>query len=90
MSQEMVLQVVQQFFYTIALLVLPILAVTLLVGVLVSLFQAITNMQEQTLVLIPKMLAVMALLFVLLPWMLQVLVSLTIAFFGYLVVITRQ
>jgi flagellar biosynthetic protein FliQ len=47
------------------------------VGVAVSIFQAITQMQEQTLVLVPKILAVALVLLLCLPWMLQVLLTFT-------------
>ena len=56
---------------------LPILLVGMVVGLLVSLVQAVTQVQEQTLALIPKILAVAATLFLLLPWMLGVLVEYT-------------
>ena len=51
----------------------PILGVSLLVGLLVSIFQAMTQIQEQTLSFIPKVVAVVAILILLGPWMLSVL-----------------
>lgn len=51
----------------------PILGVSLLVGLLISIFQAMTQIQEQTLSFIPKVVAVVAVLLVLGPWMLSVL-----------------
>ena len=51
----------------------PILGVSLLVGLLVSIFQAMTQIQEQTLSFIPKVVAVAVVLVVLGPWMLSVL-----------------
>jgi len=56
---------------------LPLLAVGLLVGLAVSLLQAVTQIQEQTLSFIPKILAVGATLFVLLPWLLTVVIEYT-------------
>ena len=49
---------------------LPILVVALAVGVIISLLQALTQIQEQTLTFVPKMLAVFGLLVLLLPFML--------------------
>lgn len=49
---------------------MPLLGIGLVVGLLVSLFQALTQIQEQTLSFIPKILSVAGTLFVLLPWML--------------------
>ena len=56
---------------------LPVLLVGLVVGFLISLLQAVTQIQEQTLSFIPKILAVAATVFLALPWMLNVLVDYT-------------
>jgi flagellar biosynthetic protein FliQ len=58
---------------TALLLVAPALLVGLVVGLAVSLFQTITSLQEQTLAIVPKILAVGATLLLLLPWTLSVL-----------------
>lgn len=52
---------------------LPLLAAGLVVGLAVSLLQAVTQIQEQTLSFIPKIIAVAATLFFLLPWLLAVI-----------------
>ncbi|MFO0984892.1 MAG: flagellar biosynthetic protein FliQ [Planctomycetota bacterium] len=58
----------------VALLVsAPLLLVGLVVGLLVSIFQTITSVHEQTLSVVPKLLAEVGTLFVLLPWILRVL-----------------
>lgn len=62
---------------TTLLLAGPVLLVGLVVGVAVSLFQALTSVQEQTMSLIPKMFAVMAVLLLLLAPALQLLVEYT-------------
>ncbi|MEZ5967250.1 MAG: flagellar biosynthetic protein FliQ [Planctomycetota bacterium] len=54
-------------------LVTPALIVGMTIGLLVSLFQTITSVQEQTLAIVPKMLAVVATLLLLLPWILTTL-----------------
>lgn len=51
----------------------PMLAVGLIVGILVSIFQAATQINEMTLVFVPKMLGVAAALLVFFPWMLRVI-----------------
>ncbi len=56
---------------------LPMLLVGMAVGFLVSLLQAVTQIQEQTLSFIPKIVAVAATAFLTLPWMLTVLVDYT-------------
>ena len=90
MSEEMLMEILRQMFYTTALLVLPILGVTLVIGIVVSIFQAVTNIQEQTLVFIPKIMGVMLLLFFLLPWIFQVLSSLTLSFFDLMVLFSKS
>ena len=59
----------------------PILGFALFTGVLVSLFQAMTQIQELTLALIPKILAVILALILFGPWMLKVIVEFTYGLF---------
>ncbi|MGD1085901.1 MAG: flagellar biosynthetic protein FliQ [Verrucomicrobiota bacterium] len=53
----------------------PILLTAMIVGLAVSLFQSVTSIQEQTLTFVPKALAIVGLLIVLMPWMLRTLVE---------------
>lgn len=55
----------------------PVLVVSLVIGLLVSVLQTVTQIQEQTLSFVPKLLGVAAMFLVGLPWMLQVLVEYT-------------
>lgn len=55
----------------------PMLGFGLIVGVTVSVFQAVTSIQEMTLTFIPKILAVMASIFIFFPWMIELMVSYT-------------
>ena len=55
----------------------PILISGLLVGVIVSILQAATQVQEQTLAFVPKILAMTLALFVFMPWMIRTLVNFT-------------
>jgi flagellar biosynthesis protein FliQ len=55
----------------------PMLIVGLVVGVAISLFQAVTQIQEMTLVFVPKIVAVMITLVAALPWMINLLVTYT-------------
>jgi flagellar biosynthesis protein FliQ len=57
---------------------LPMLGVGLVVGLVVSIFQAVTQIQEQTLAFIPKIVALAAVLLFLGPWMLNQLLAYTI------------
>ena len=55
----------------------PILLVGLVVGIVISVFQAVTQVHEMTLTFVPKIIAVMLALLVAAPWMLDMLVSFT-------------
>ena len=77
MNQDTVVQLASQAM-TLALKVAgPLLLAAMLVGLLVSIFQAVTQIQEQSLTLIPKIIAVAAIGVLLGPWMLDQLVSYT-------------
>lgn len=62
---------------TALMLVTPALIVGMAVGLLVSFFQTLTSLQEQTLTIVPKMLAVIATLLLLMPWILGTLQEFT-------------
>jgi flagellar biosynthesis protein FliQ len=62
---------------TAILLAAPMLGAGLIVGLLVSMFQAATQINEMTLVFIPKMLAVGAALLIFFPWMLEIVIDFT-------------
>jgi flagellar biosynthetic protein FliQ len=68
----------QSIFQAVAL-VAPILITAMVIGLAVSLFQAVTSIHEQTLTFVPKALGVLAALVVLLPWMLQTMIQFTTA-----------
>lgn len=82
MAEGMVLDIAQEALYTILLISAPVLGLTLLVGLMVSIFQATTQIQEPTLTFIPKILAALFSLIVFGPWMLGIIVDFTIRLFG--------
>ena len=61
---------------------MPVLGVSLVVGLLVSIFQAVTQLQEPTLTFIPKILAVVVVIVVAGPWMLNTMLGFTIELWG--------
>lgn len=77
MSQNQVLYLAKEALTTAMLVGGPVLGVSLLVGLLVSIFQAMTQIQEQTLSFIPKILAIVAVMLLMGPWMLNVLTTYT-------------
>jgi flagellar biosynthetic protein FliQ len=81
MSPEIVVSLVRQALEILVLIAAPPLAVALAVGLLVSVFQAATQINEMTLSFIPKLLAVFAALVLAGPWMLSTMVEFTRALF---------
>lgn len=77
MSSEFVISMAEKGIMTILLVAGPLLIIALVVGLLVSIFQATTQIQEQTLAFIPKIVAVLVALVVLGPWMLSQILSFT-------------
>lgn len=75
MSHSVALDVCREALLTTLLLSLPILSVALLVALVIGLFQAATQLQEQTIASIPKMIAVGAVVLFLAPWLFQHLVD---------------
>jgi len=78
MSQNQVLYMAKEALATAILVGGPVLGVSLLIGLLVSIFQAMTQIQEQTLSFIPKILAIAAVMMLLGSWMLGVLTNYTV------------
>ena len=68
---------------------LPFLMLSLVIGVIVSLFQAVTQIQEQTLTFVPKLIALALALVLLGPWMLHTMVGYTAGLFAGLPGIMR-
>lgn len=82
MTEEMVLTIGSEAIKVIIYLAGPMLAAAMAIGIVVSVFQAITQINESTLTFIPKMVAVVLVLVVLAPWMLKTMEEYTIDIFG--------
>ena len=78
MSPEMAVDVCRKAIQTILLASAPMLIIGMVIGLLVSIFQAVTQLQEPTLTFIPKILAVVVVIVVAGPWMMNTLLSFTI------------
>lgn len=75
MNAQMVLTMGQEALWMMLLISAPVLGIILLVGLLVSLFQAVTQINEATLAFVPKLVAAMAVFAIAGPWMLTSLVE---------------
>lgn len=89
MSQNQILYLAKEALWVTLLIGGPILGISLLVGLLVSVFQAMTQIQEQTLAFIPKLIAIGLILLFLGPWMLSVITSYTSNLFMSLATFAR-
>jgi len=77
MSSEFIIGLAGQAVYTVLKVSAPMLLIGLLVGLTVSIFQATTQIQEQTLAFIPKIVAILISLLIFGPWILSTLVDFT-------------
>ena len=75
MSQEFVINVAEKGIYTVLIISGPLLLLALAVGLIISIFQATTQIQEQTLAFVPKIVAVLLGLIFFGPWMLTRMIS---------------
>lgn len=72
-TEGQVLDIAQNAIYTIIITAAPLLLISLIVGLIVSIFQTVTSIQEQTLTFVPKILAVFVGLMIFGAWMLETL-----------------
>jgi len=74
MSSDTALRLVGELLWTALLIGAPILGITLLVGLVVSVIQVVTQVQEMSLTFVPKIIAAVAVIVIFGPWMLRKLV----------------
>ena len=84
MSGDVVVQIGQQALMVVLLVAAPMLGLGLMVGLAVSIFQTTTSIQEQTLIFIPKILAVFTCVVLLAPWIGQQMLVMTQGILGQL------
>lgn len=84
MNQDLLIQILTQAFYVSFLIILPILGVSLFIGIIISIFQAATSIQEMTLTFAPKILITALVIIFLFPWMVDKMISFTVSLFQIL------
>ncbi len=89
MTPETVIAIARESLTTALLLAAPALGIGLLVGLIISVLQAITQIQEQTLTFVPKIVAVFLALLIFGPWMLNLLTDFAVNIFANLNNIVR-
>jgi flagellar biosynthetic protein FliQ len=77
MSIDFVMSIANEAIKVTLLLSAPMLIVGLIIGLVISIFQAVTQVQEMTLTFVPKIIGVMVALIIALPWMINIIVTYT-------------
>jgi len=77
MDPELVVQIAKEAIEITLMISLPVMGVGLIVGLVISLFQAVTQIHEMTLTFVPKIVAVLLCLLFLMPWMMQKMIFYT-------------
>ena len=90
MTEEIILKLGQDALKTTAMLAAPMLITTLVVGLGVSIFQALTQINEATLTFVPKMIIVAIVFVIAGPWMIDVMTHYTATLFESISTIVRE
>jgi flagellar biosynthetic protein FliQ len=85
MTESDFMSLLQQTIWVMILLASPVLIISMLVGVLISIFQAVTQIQEATLTFVPKILVSFLVLVLTGPWMVQTMIHHTTLLFDSLI-----
>ena len=73
----MIIEIIRQSILTIIVVASPVLLISMIVGLVVSIFQATTSIQDQTLTFVPKIISIFGALIIFGPWMLETLMDRT-------------
>jgi flagellar biosynthetic protein FliQ len=79
MNPEFAAEILKNLMFQAVTMAAPILITGMVIGLMISLFQSVTSIQEHTLTFVPKALGIVALLVLLLPWMLRSIIEFTTA-----------
>ena len=89
MSVGLIVTLLREGIFTVLVLAAPILFATLLVGLVVAIFQATTSIQEQTLTFVPKVITILIMLSLLGGWMFTVMANYTVNIFNLIPLLAR-
>ena len=89
MTEELIIEILKEVFYTTFLILLPVLGVSLVVGIIISIFQAATSIQEMTLTFVPKILVTAITIIFMLPWMIDKIVAFTNRMFTMFITVVK-
>lgn len=89
MTPELVVQLARRTFETTLMLSAPLLIFSLVVGLAISIFQAVTSINEATLAFAPKIVAVMVAMIIFFPWMMSYMSDFTREIYGLIAMMRR-
>lgn len=89
MTPELVVQLARRSFEATLLLAAPLLIFSLVVGLLISVFQAVTSINEATLAFAPKIIAVMVAMIIFFPWMMTYMSDFTREIYSFIALMRR-
>ncbi|MBU5307831.1 flagellar biosynthesis protein FliQ [Clostridioides mangenotii] len=89
MSELIIMSIVKKSLLTAVMIAAPVLIASLVIGLIISIFQATTQIQEQTLTFVPKLIGILLIIAVLGGWMLRTLSTFTVEIFDMIKLITK-
>jgi flagellar biosynthetic protein FliQ len=89
MTPELVVQLARRSFEATLLLAAPLLIASLVIGLIISVFQAVTSINEATLAFAPKIVAVMVAMIIFFPWMMSYMGDFTREIYSFIAVMRR-
>ncbi|NCS89054.1 MAG: flagellar biosynthetic protein FliQ [Ignavibacteria bacterium CG2_30_36_16] len=89
MTEELVIEILKEVFFTVFVILLPILGVSLVIGIIISIFQAATSIQEMTLTFVPKILITALAIIFLLPWIMDKMIAMTNKMFTMFITVIK-
>ncbi len=89
MSEQVIIEYFGRAIYVILITTAPMLISALVVGLIIAIFQATTQIQEQTLAFVPKIIVIFLVLIILGPWMINTLTAFTYSIFEGIVNVTK-
>jgi flagellar biosynthetic protein FliQ len=89
MTPELVIQLARRSFEAALLMSAPLLLFSLIVGLLISIFQAVTSINEATLAFAPKIVAVMVAMIIFFPWMMTYMSDFTREIYSFIALMRR-
>jgi len=89
MNIDLIISLLSEVFYTVLIILIPILGVSLVFGLLLSVFQAATSLQEMTLTFVPKIVLTGIAIIIMLPFMADKMMNFTYKIFDMLVAVLQ-